>query len=257
MKIVFRGTSDALGVPRLYCQCNVCEEARVTGSNRRSRPSIQLFFDEQETFWVDCGPDWYSQMEQGQQRIITQMLITHAHFDHIGGLPQWYDQCRYLKKPARLYAAHEVIDEIHNRFPWLSGIIEFISIDEGIELGNWNLRAWRVNHGRNGYSYAFRFDLKDKTKSVVYCPDSIALDEEQQTLLHGVDVLIIGASFYQEPYLFETRSLYDVIELLELRKRWKPKEMWITHMSHDIDCRLSNLLPQHVHYAQIGQEIEL
>lgn len=257
MNIVFRGTSDAHGVPRLYCECEVCQEARATGVNRRYRPSIQLFFKQHATIWVDCGPDWYPQMEMANQRIVSHMLITHAHFDHIGGLPQWYDQCRYINAEPRLYAAAEVIEEIKIRFPWLSGRILFIAIDDGIEIEDWRLRIWRVNHGRNGYSYAFRFEHKQRATSFVYCPDSIALSEEEQRLLYNTDLLIMGASFFKEPYAFETRSLYDVTELIELHSKWQPKQLWITHMSHDIDTRKHEALPEHIHYAYTGKVLEL
>lgn len=257
MNIVFHGTSDALGVPRIYCQCDVCEEARSSGANRRYRPSIQLSIAEQEAIWIDCGPDWHIQMEQAKERVVSTMLITHAHFDHIGGLPQWYDQCRYAEVQPKLYAAQEVIHEIKSRFPWLSGLIQFIELDEGLTLGNWQLRIWRVNHGRNGYSYAFRFDHLINGKSVVYCPDCIALTEAQQRLLFNVDMLIIGASFYKETHPFETRSLYDVTEIIELSKLWKPKELWITHMSHDIDVRKSETLPAYIHYARTGDKLTL
>ncbi|MEK4249935.1 MBL fold metallo-hydrolase [Paenibacillus sp. FSL W7-1287] len=257
MDIVFHGTSDALGVPRIYCQCDVCEEARLSGVNRRYRPSIQLCIEDEESIWIDCGPDWHIQMEQAQQRVVSRMLITHAHYDHIGGLPQWYDQCRYAKVKPKLYAATEVLQEIEARFPWLSGLIEFNSLDEGLMLGSWQLRIWRVNHGRNGYSYAFRFDHRPFGKSIVYCPDCIALSEDQQQLLYNVDMLIIGASFYKEPHPFETRSLYDVTEIVERSMVWKPRELWITHMSHDIDVRHVELLPHYVHYAKTGLKLSL
>lgn len=256
MKLVFRGTGDAHAVPRLYCECNVCEEARATGTNRRYRSSAQLFFQEHETIWIDCGPDWYVQMEQAKQKSISHMFITHAHFDHIGGLPQWYDQARYINIEPKCYAAAEVIDVIKSRFPWLDNRVQFIELDRGISIDDWGVRAWKVNHGHNGYSYAFRFDHLKTGASLVYCPDCILLTEEQQQLLYHIDHLIIGASFYKEPYPLETRSLYDVTELLQLRSKWRPKQMWITHMSHDIDIT-KHTLPEHVHFARTGAEITL
>lgn len=256
MNIIFRGTSDAHRVPRLYCECEICQEARITGINRRYRSSVQLVINQQSlSLWIDCGPDWYEQMSHANERVIEHMLITHAHYDHIGGLPQWYDQFRYIETKPKLYAAEEVIREINTRFPWLASGVQFITLDQGYEFQEWLLRVWRVNHGRNGYSYAFRFDHKFKPHSFAYCPDSIALTMQQQKLLYDVDILIIGASYYKENFPFETRSLYDVTELIELNKQWKPKQLWITHMSHDIDIRQS--LPENMNYAQTGTILEL
>lgn len=258
MEIYFRGTSDAHGVPRLYCECNVCNEARITGSmNRRLRPSIQAFLADHVPLWIDCGPDWYVQMEHANERIVQHMLITHAHFDHIGGLPQWYDQCRSVESPAYLYAAQEVLNEINERFPWISREVNFVAIDDGIAFGDWNLSIWRVNHGHNGYSYAFRFEHRPDGLTWVYCPDSISLTEEQQQPLENLDLLIIGTSFYKEPFPIETRSLYDVTEVLECIKLWKPKQVRLTHLSHDINIAMTDKLPPHVQYAHIDKPIKL
>lgn len=257
MNIIFRGTSDAHGVPRLYCDCSVCTEARTSGENRRLRPSIQIFLEDHIPLWVDCGPDWYVQMEEANERVVQHMLITHAHFDHIGGLPQWYDQCRYVEQPAYLYAAREVLDAIQERFPWISREINFIAIDDGITFGDWNLSVWRVNHGHNGYSYAFKFQHHPDHKTVVYCPDSINLTVEQQKPLYGVDVLIIGTSFYKEPYHMDTRSLYDVVEILNCVKEWQPKQVYLTHLSHDIDITNISTLPANVHFASKQKPIKL
>lgn len=37
--VTFWGTGDSMGVPRVYCACQVCEEARKEGVNRRYRSS--------------------------------------------------------------------------------------------------------------------------------------------------------------------------------------------------------------------------
>ena len=97
---------------------------RTEGVNRRLRPSVQLFLNNHAPLWIDCGPDWYVQMEQAKVRFVQHMLITHGHFDHIGGLPQWYDQCRYVDLPAYLYAAAEVLDVIKKR-GFLGFLIKF------------------------------------------------------------------------------------------------------------------------------------
>lgn len=258
MEIIIHGTGDTHGVPRIYCECAVCSEARGSKAvNRRFRSAVQLNIEAHPTLWIDCGPDWHLQMEASGQRFITHMLVTHAHFDHIGGLPQWYDQCRYTNKTSYLYAAREVLTEINERYPWLSSKIRMIELDDGLSFGQWNLNVWKVNHGQNGYSYAFRFDHQMEKKSWVYCPDAIFLTKEQQQPLYGLEHLIIGASFFEEHNSDETRSVYDVMEIIELSKQWKPAHITLTHMSHDIDIRDVSMLPDYMQYGYAAQQIKL
>ncbi|MEK3881317.1 MBL fold metallo-hydrolase [Paenibacillus sp. PL2-23] len=247
-----------MGVPRVYCSCEVCLEARNgEGRNKRLRSSLQVDMADGGVTWIDCGPDWGRQMEAANLRSIDRMLITHAHFDHIGGLPEWYDACRWSDVRGIAYSPTEVIAEINARFPWLSSRIELRSLDEPIVIGQWRVRSWRVNHGKNGYAYAFRFQHERSGYTWVYCSDAIDLTEEQQEPLRGVDLLILGTSFFHEPYPRETRSLYDVREAMELFRLWQPKEVILTHLSHDIHIDHRDALPANVRYAETGMRVEL
>ncbi|MDQ0058009.1 MBL fold metallo-hydrolase [Paenibacillus harenae] len=256
-KLIFRGTGDAMGVPRVYCECPVCEEARTTLVNKRYRSSLQIVDEIAGKIFIDCGPDWAKQMEAALTRNVDAILITHAHFDHIGGLVEWADACRWLGKKGIAYSPTEVTAEILARFPWLPGHIEFRPFDAPITIGNWHVRSWRVNHGKNGYSYAFRFDHKESGVAWAYCSDSIGLSEHEQEPLYGLDMLIFGTSFYEEPFAYDTRSVYDVTEALALIQKWKPRTTYFTHMSHDIDLRHSYPLPDGVSFAYTGLELEV
>lgn len=254
-ELIFRGTGDSMSVPRVYCDCTVCEEARTSGENRRFRSSLQINDSEAGTVWIDCGSDWAKQMEAAALRTVDVMLITHAHFDHIGGLVEWADACRWLKKKGKAYAPSEVIKEILDRFPWLSNQIDFLSFDQPVTIGKWHAFSWRVNHGKNGYAYAFGFQHMDSGYKWAYCSDSIGLTEEQQKPLYDLDLLVLGTSFYEEPYAYETRSVYDVREAIELTKQWAPKQTLLTHMSHDIDLRKAYDIPKSMGFARTGMKI--
>ena len=124
--LTFLGTGDSMGVPRVYCNCAVCEESRILGRNRRLRSLAQICgledgSDPDDVTLIDCGPDWGRQMEAAGRRTIRRILITHAHFDHIGGLVEWADACRWLKQKGTAYAPAEVIRDIAERFPWCRG----------------------------------------------------------------------------------------------------------------------------------------
>jgi phosphoribosyl 1,2-cyclic phosphate phosphodiesterase len=142
-----------------------------------------------------------------------------------------------------------------HQYPWLERHIDIHLIDEGRVLAGWNIHSWKVNHGKNGYSYAYRFDKNGH--SWAYCPDSIRLLPEQKLPLKGLDLLILGTSFYREWAEFSTRSVYDVTEALELLQEITPKQTIFTHLSHDIDLRNDYQLPESVTYAKTGMAISL
>lgn len=252
-RITFLGTGDSMGVPRVYCSCNVCEEARNQGNNKRLRSAILLEISsqaEKNQLLVDCGPDWLQQMEQLGIKQLEHVLITHAHFDHIAGLPQWADACKWLERKGHVYAPQEVIAIINKSFSWLKANLDFHAIDEGFTFSDWQIKPWRVNHGKNGYAYAYRFSKADY--HWVYCPDSINLQGDQKAPLYDLALLILGTSFYDEPFDFETRSVYDVKEALELIEDTMPKRVYFTHMSHGIDILEPYGLPEHVKLATTG-----
>ncbi|WP_274650683.1 MBL fold metallo-hydrolase [Paenibacillus humicola] len=252
--ITFWGTGDSMGVPRVYCDCEVCMEARQGGVNRRFRSLVHLDDPEFGDMLIDCGPDWRGQMEMANRRRIDRILITHAHFDHIGGLAEWADLCRWREMKGQAYAMPEVIDEINSRFPWIHRQIDFIPIpsDGRIRFGGWQVLCWKVNHGKNGYAYAFRFHHETTGRAWAYCSDSIALPEEQLAPLRGLDLLVLGTNFYREPFPLETRSVYDVTEALDVIASCKPRRTIFTHLSHDIDLRRDYGLPERVSFASTG-----
>lgn len=253
-ELVFLGTGDAMGVPRVYCDCAVCREAREGGVNARQRSSV-LVRGAEGAFAIDCGPDWRAQMERTGIRRMETLVVTHGHFDHIGGLPEWGDACRWLGVKGRLYAPEEVIAVILRQYPWLGSHLDLIPADGGLELNGWRIAAWKVNHGKNGYSYAYR--LEKGTYAWVYCPDSISLSSEETRLMHGADLLVLGTSFHHEQAELSTRSVYDMKEAAELLARVKPGRAVYTHMSHGVDLLAGYNLPGNVTLATTGLSVPL
>lgn len=255
MEITFLGQGDSLGTPRVYCGCGVCEEARTTGANRRLRSSLWLREEGEQPLLLDCGPDWREQMEAIGARGASRGLLTHAHFDHIGGLVDWEDACRWTDATADVHAPLEVLEEVRERFPWIGSRLKMHANDGGMVYGRWNIRPWKVNHGKNGYAYAYRFQHQDTGKAWAYCSDSINLPETQKAPLRGLDLLVLGTSFVLEPYPMETRSVYDMKEGLALAEEVGAGQVLFTHLSHDVDVRRDYNLPAHVRLAETGMTV--
>lgn len=242
-----------MGVPRVYCECEVCKDARDGGINQRLRSSIRLSLRGRNVL-IDCGPDWKAQMEAAGLRNIGDVLITHAHIDHIGGLPEWYDALRWTGTEGRLYAPAEVLVTIRRQYPWLEAKMRMQAINDGLQLEDWRFTPFKVCHGKNGFAYAYHFT--DGAQRWVYCSDAIHLTDEQKNWMSKVDGLILGTSFVKEEAAMESRSVYDMEEALVLLEELRPARTWFTHMSHDVDER-KLMLPEGVTVARSKMRIEL
>ena len=84
MKITFLGTGTSIGVPMIGCQCEVC----TSSDSRDRRLRASALFEEGETrLLLDCGPDFREQMLRiGMRKPLDAVLITHEHYDHVGGI---------------------------------------------------------------------------------------------------------------------------------------------------------------------------
>lgn len=264
----FLGTSDSKGVPRFWCNCPVCQEARTSiqgrpGFNRRTRPGA-LLRGNGETLLLDCGPDLHAQLARlGGPFVPDAVLISHAHNDHILGLGDLLDYVTYAGGQLKMYAPATVLPDLQRRFDYafgdaLSGDASPVQPipDEGLELCGYRVRAFQVPHGANGVSHAFHFAAP--SSRWVYMTDAIGLpDELAQAWLQDLDLLVLGTSLRDESAADQAgRSVYDVREALALPWVRAARRVLLSHLSHDIDVR--QVLPDRKYgYATDGLSVGL
>lgn len=251
----FLGSGDSQGVPRWWCRCPVCQEARNSGLNIRTRPSVLL--EGEEKVLIDAAPELRLQMTREKVRGVDAVIITHAHNDHIQGLADLADRSRWTKEVCPVYMPGEVIPQVAERFPYLTKgytqeRVPFLPLEKaGRAFCGYQVTPIKVPHGYNGWSYALRFD--GEGGSWAYMSDCIGLKDLEPW--RDLDLLVLGTSFYHEEAPLERRSVYDVIEALELIRQLKPRRVVFTHLGHGIDRRKP--APQATLYAYDGLVLEL
>lgn len=251
----FLGTSDSQGVPRWWCGCSVCSEARTTGENARTRPAVLIEGDERVL--IDAPPELRLQCSRAGLTGFGAALITHAHNDHILGLGDLADWGRWTEASCPIYAPEEVLPALHTRFGYLlsesySARTPFLALESATRtFAGYSVRAVRVPHGFNGWSYAFRFEREGKAWG--YMPDCLMLDDLDAW--RDLDLLVLGSSFYYERAPIAGRSVYDVQEAAALAAELEPKRTLLTHMGHGVD-RLKRP-PAGLEYAFDGLVIPL
>ena len=81
MKLEFWGTAACAGIPGVFCNCEICREARKKGG-RSVRTRSQMMIDRK--ILVDMNADTYTHfLEYGYDGSqLTSVIMTHDHTDH-------------------------------------------------------------------------------------------------------------------------------------------------------------------------------
>lgn len=256
--LTFLGTADSKGVPRFWCNCAVCAEARTSGVNRRTR-TAHLLRGGGEVALLDAGADLHAQLARiGGPLVPDAVLISHAHNDHILGLADLLDFVRYVEGKLTIYAPQSVLPQLQDRFSYAfraSMPVQAIP-PGGVEVAGHRIRLFEVPHGANGTSYAYR--LERPGWAGVIMTDAIDVpDELAGAELNHLDFLVLGTSFVDESGVPHSgRSIYDLREAFALPWARSARSVYLSHLSHDVDVRATSL-PSGWAFAHDGLTVQL
>lgn len=233
MRLTFLGSGDSQGVPRWWCDCAVCAEARSTGRNRRDRPALLLERAGVRAL-IDAPPELRRQLLVHGIRTLDAAFLTHHHNDHVAGVVDLYDFVRWTGARLPVFAPRRSHDLVLERYPWLPARLDVRPLGEPLEHIGLRWTPFEVPHGANGFAFAFRIEADGR--AMVYMPDSLDASERlQDERLRDLDLLVLGTSFWREEAPREQRSVLDVEEALRITARVRPRRTIFTHLGHGID----------------------
>ncbi|MFT3754195.1 MAG: MBL fold metallo-hydrolase [Paludibacter sp.] len=248
MKLLFLGTGTSTGIPQIGCNCKVCRSTEP--KDKRLRASV-LISEGDTRVLIDCGPDLRQQLIKHEIYQLSGILLTHEHYDHIGGL----DDVRPLGE-AQVYAEKKVLGVIKRNMPYCFvedkypgvPLIKLHEIDEDpLKIGKLDIQPIRVMHARLPI-------LGYRLGKIAYLTDVKTIEEKSIKMLKGLEILVINALRPQEHI-----SHLSLDEAIEITAKIGARKTYFTHMSHDMGLHneVDPQLPDNVHLSFDGLELDL
>jgi phosphoribosyl 1,2-cyclic phosphate phosphodiesterase len=251
MKITFLGTGTSTGNPQLLCSCAAC----MSKDPRDRRLRTSVFIEDQGTsLLIDCGPDFRQQALRENIRQISAVLLTHEHYDHIGGLDDLRPFCSYSEMP--LYALERVLERMKISIPYSFRENPYPGVPL-FELFPVGMTPFRINHLEIIPIEVIHYRLSVlgfRIGDMAYLTDFNHIEPTELAKLHGLKIMIIDALRPEKHISHNTlQQALDVIEAV------KPEQSYLIHMSHDmgLQAEVEPTLPKGVRFSWDGLKLEL
>jgi len=248
MNIIFLGTGTSTGIPQIGCKCDTC--LSVDKKDKRLRTSV-LITEGESQILIDCGPDLRQQLLLNNINKLSAVLLTHEHYDHIGGL----DDVRPLGN-TQLYGEKRVLDIIRRNMPYSFSenkypgvpLIDLNEIgEEEFFVNGIKIQPIRVMHANLPI-------LGYRIGKFAYLTDVKTLSDKSIDQLKGLDVLVLTALRHQKHI-----SHLSLDEALDIATKINARKTYFTHMSHDMGLHevANKLLPTDITLAYDGLQLSL
>lgn len=253
MKLTFLGTGTSFGVPVIGCECRVCKSADPKDSRLRTSALLE---NEDTRLLIDCGPDFRQQILRLPYRKIDAVLMTHAHYDHAGGIDDLRPYCRL--GDISIYGNEDTCKSLKANLPYCftenlyPGVpkltLHTISTHKALKIGSIEVLPIEVMHGSLPI-LGYRFG------KLAYITDMKYIKDAELAYLHNIDTLIINALRWEE----EHHSHQLVNDAIAFSQKIKAKTTYLIHLTDKIGLHkeTEKILPNNIHLAYDSLELSV
>lgn len=253
MRLTFLGTGTSVGVPTIGCRCKVCTSKDPHDRRMRCSAMVET---ENTRILIDCGPDFREQMLKQEFRKIDAILITHSHYDHVGGMDDIRPFCQFgdvnvycdpiSGKSLRATMPYCFKEHLYPGVPKINLIR--IEPHEKLQINELQVVPFQVMHDKLPI-------LGYKIGKLAYITDMKTIPDTEIDLLQDIDVLVVNALRFTKAH--HSHMLVD--EAIAFAKKTSARRVFFTHACHDIGLHdeANALLPDGVRIAYDGEKIDI
>lgn len=262
-ELIFLGSGGPFALPQFFCQCVVCNEARQEPSQRRTRASAAIVGE--EVTLVDAGPDLEIQLEREGIANISNIIITHWHYDHIAGLGAiGHPQVMCGWDPIDIYVPENLMDHFDNELAFLKKRIKLHPIRPGatIKFPDFDCQVVKTSHTENSIGIIANSKIR-----VAYLVDTSMPPDDTCKKIRGADVLVLDATFDSIDTEWRHFAIQDAINFWKSTSiphcilthlschRWE-NSRWIAGLSHTQRVALEKQNPG-LQFAYDGLRVQI
>lgn len=240
IKVTILGSGTSKGIPEIGCFCPVCTSDDP--KDKRTRCSA-LVETQGVRLLIDISPDFREQALRAGITYLDASLITHTHYDHVGG----FDDIRplFVGKKFPVYLRKDVNEDLHRRldycfkdslYPGVPSFEMHIIDNSSFMIKGVKITPINVLHGKLPI-VGFRIG------DFAYITDAKVIPEEEKEKLRNLDVLILNGLRYKDHF-----AHFTIDEALDIIKGLHPKRAYLTHLCHEVGkhCEFEKKLPENV-----------
>ena len=211
-----------MGVPIIGCPCAICQR-----KEERLRSSALLTIGGKKLL-IDAGPDFRRQALLHKVEDIDALILTHSHYDHIGGLEDLRIIYYQKKEKIPCYLSTETLQEWRTKTHITPLFSPYILPEKSGPCTIEGLDAcafyfWQKDTKVTGYRFG----------DLAYITDISDYEEEIFSHLSGISTLVISACNLKRSPLH--LGLECAVAFAE---KTSANKVFFTHLSHEIDTRI-------------------